>query len=152
MKQSVDIPDDINREEVSKYDILVVASEYNQAITNKQVAVVDELLRQTGIENTKVVRVPGVFEIPLVIKWALEKNKYDAVIALGCVIRGETEHFNQIVSSCTRGIERLMMDARIPISDGVLAVDSTAQAEARIDRAKEVAVAAIKMVLLKSRL
>ena len=89
----------------------------------------DTLIRH-GVEATQieVVRVPGAFEIPLALKTLATSQKYDALIALGAVIRGATPHFDYVAGECAKGLAQVMMQHDIPVAFGVLTVDSIEQA------------------------
>lgn len=115
---------------------------------------VDSLLRH-GVEeeNITIIRAPGAFEIPLVVKKAAESQKYDAIIALGAVIRGGTPHFEYVAGECTKGLASASMEAGIPVSFGVLTVDSIEQAIERSgtkagNKGEEAAMSAFEMVSL----
>ncbi|ASP40659.1 6,7-dimethyl-8-ribityllumazine synthase [Bacterioplanes sanyensis] len=115
---------------------------------------VDSLLRH-GVEeeNITIIRAPGAFEIPLVVKKAAESQNYDAIIALGAVIRGGTPHFEYVAGECTKGLASASMEANIPVSFGVLTVDSIEQAIERSgtkagNKGEEAAMSAFEMVSL----
>lgn len=131
----------------------VVASVFNSFITNRLVdGAVDALLR-TGAEMPFVLQVPGAFEIPLAARKAAETKKYDAIICIGCLLRGDTAHYDVIVNEVTRGIGQSAQETGVPHAFGVLTCDTLEQA---IDRAGlkmgnkgfEAALAAIEMANL----
>ncbi len=134
--------------------IAIVAAKYNRKITDAMVASAEHALAARKVARTEVWRVPGVFEIPLAVRQLLKDKGCDGVVALGCVIRGETAHFDQIVSSCTRGIQKVSLDSGIPVGHGILAVENEAQALVRCqaggdhDRAAEAAVAVLELARL----
>ena len=136
--------------------VRVVASKYNRAIVDALLAAALETLRRHGVRDRDltVVRVPGAFEIPLAL--ARCAGDYDAQIALGCVVRGETAHFDQVVNQCSRGVMDVMMRTRVPVAFGVLAVDEVEHARARsgstLNRGEEAALAAIESARLMDRL
>lgn len=130
--------------------IAVVASKYHSRFTDAMVESACEALADCSVEDIKVVRVPGVFEIPLAANWLLVLDEdCDAVVALGCVIRGETVHFDQIVSACTHQIAKVSVANGVPVTHGIVAAENEAQAEARClgehNRAVEAAVAAVDL-------
>ena len=96
--------------------------------------------------STKVVKVPGVFEIPVVISKNIKK--YDAFIALGCVIKGETPHFDFISNTTTQAIMNLSVDSKKPIGNGIITCLNMDQAKARIQKGKEAAQAVISVLSL----
>jgi 6,7-dimethyl-8-ribityllumazine synthase len=108
----------------------IVVSRFNDFVTGKLVdGAVDAIDRCGGDrEDIDVFRVPGSFEIPLVAKRVAESEKYDAIICLGAVIRGETPHFDYVASEVTKGIAHLNLDYAIPISYGIITADNTEQA------------------------
>ncbi len=92
-----------------------------------------DALRRHGVSDDQitVVRAPGAFEIPLVCKKVAESGNYDAIVALGAVIRGGTPHFEYVAGECTKGVAQVTMDTGIPVAFGVLTVDSIEQAVER---------------------
>lgn len=119
---------------------------------------VDSLLRH-GVEeeNITIVRAPGAFEIPLVVQKVAASDKYDAIIALGAVIRGGTPHFEYVAGECTKGLATVSMEYGVPVSFGVLTVDSIEQAIERSgtkagNKGEEAAMSAFEMVSLLNAL
>jgi len=112
------------------FKFALVVSRFNDFITGRLLeGAVDAIVRSDGKkEDIDVIRVPGAFEIPLVAKRAALSKKYDAVICLGAVIRGETPHFDYIASEVTKGIALLNLELSIPIAYGVITADNTEQA------------------------
>jgi len=118
-----------------------------------------DTLRRHGIsdEQMKIVRVPGAFEIPLVCQRIAKVGGTDAIIALGAVIRGGTPHFEHVAGECTKGIAHVSLECGLPISFGVLTVDSIEQAVERSgtkagNKGAEAAASAIEMVDLLARI
>jgi 6,7-dimethyl-8-ribityllumazine synthase len=111
-------------------------------------------LRRGGLEkNLDVLRVPGAFELPLVAKALAVTGRYDAIVALGCVIRGDTAHFDHVAGECARGIMQAALDTRIPVIFGVLTVEDVEQAIeraalARADKGGEAMDAALETAAL----
>lgn len=136
----------------------VVVSRFNEFITRKLVEGAQDALLRHGVneENIDIAWVPGSFEIPLIVKKLAQTKKYDAIICLGAVIRGETPHFEYIATEVTKGIAKLGLEAELPISYGIITADSLEQAIERAgakagNRGFNAAVDAIEMVnLLKS--
>lgn len=115
---------------------------------------VDSLLRH-GVDedNITIIRAPGAFEIPLVAQKAAQSKKYDAVITLGAVIRGGTPHFEYVAGECVSGLTRASLEAGIPVTFGVLTVDTIEQAIERSgtkagNKGEEAAMTAFEMVSL----
>ncbi len=112
----------------------VVMSRFNEFITTKLLAGAVEALTSHGCQDSQVtcVQVPGAFELPLVAKKLAESGSYDAVICLGCIIRGETPHFEYIAAEAARGLAQVALSTGVPIVFGVITADTVEQA---IDRA-----------------
>ncbi len=134
----------------------IVVSRFNEAITQKLLETALRALADRGAAATEVAWVPGAFEIPLVAKRLAQTGRYDAVICLGCVIKGETAHFEYVAGEAARGIARASFETGVPVIYQVLSVYNPAQAAARVtdelDRGREGALAAIEMARLLRRL
>ena len=100
-----------------------------------------------GEDDIEVVTVPGALEVPLALKALAQADEFDALIALGCVIRGETYHFELVCNESARGISRVQLDHGIAIANAILTVENEAQAEARIVKGAEAARVAVEMAL-----
>ena len=137
----------------------IVASRFNDFVTSRLLGGALDALERTGTAESDitVVRVPGSFEIPLAAKKLVQAKKYDAVICLGTLIRGETPHFDYISSEVTKGIGSVALESGTPVAFGVLTADSVEQA---IDRAGmksgnkgfEAALSAVEMASLLKQL
>jgi 6,7-dimethyl-8-ribityllumazine synthase len=137
----------------------IVVSRFNSFITDRLLAAAGDALERAGAqsEDVEVVRVPGSFELPLVAKKLAATEKYDALIAIGCVLRGETSHYDYVCSETARGLQLAQMDSGLPIIFCVLTCDTLEQA---IDRAGlkggnkgfEAGLAAIEMAHLSRKL
>jgi 6,7-dimethyl-8-ribityllumazine synthase len=112
------------------YKFALIVSRFNNFITEKlQDGAVDALLRSgTKPEEVDIIKVPGAFEIPLAAKRCLGSEKYDAVICLGTVIRGETPHFDFVANEVTKGIAQLNLEYGKPVAYGIITADNTEQA------------------------
>jgi 6,7-dimethyl-8-ribityllumazine synthase len=112
----------------------IVVSRFNQFITERLLVGALDALSRSGAasEQIEVVRVPGSFEIPIAAKKLAESGKYNAVICIGCVLRGETTHYDYVCSESARGIQLAQMDTGVPMAFCVLTCDTLEQA---IDRA-----------------
>lgn len=139
--------------------VALVAGRFNAFITKNLVeGAVDTLVRH-GIEDSAitVVWAPGAFEIPLVVKRVAARGEFDAIIALGCVIRGGTPHFDYVAGEAAKGIGQLSLQCDIPILFGVLTTDSIEQAIERAgtkagNKGAEAAMAALEMMTLMEKL
>lgn len=111
-------------------NVAIVVSRFNDFITHKLLDGALDCLKRHGCEddNILVTRIPGAFEIPLVAKKLADSKKYDAVICVGCVIRGATPHFDYVANESTKGIAHVMMDSGVPVSFGILTTDTIEQA------------------------
>ena len=107
-------------------------------------------LQRLGVaeDDIEVVTVPGALEIPLALKALAQSDEFDALIALGCVIRGETYHFELVCNESARGITQVQLDHMVPVANAILTVENQAQAEARISKGAEAARVAVEMALM----
>ncbi|OGP90839.1 MAG: 6,7-dimethyl-8-ribityllumazine synthase [Deltaproteobacteria bacterium RBG_16_47_11] len=108
----------------------IVVSRFNSFISDRLLEGAMDALRRSGAEeeNCLVVRVPGAFEIPLAAKKMVQTGRFDAIICLGCVIRGATPHYAYIATEVTKGIASLSLESEIPVAFGVLTTDTIEQA------------------------
>ena len=137
----------------------IVVSRFNSFITDRLLAAATDALERGGAENkgVDVVHVPGAFELPLAAKKLAAIGKYDALIAIGCILRGETAHYDYVCSETARGLQLAQMDTGLPIIFCVLTCDTLEQA---IDRAGlkggnkgfEAGLAAMEMAQLSRKL
>jgi len=130
----------------------VVVSRYNDFVTDRLQAGALGALANTGVAPTDVtvVRVPGAFEIPIAAQHAAESGRYDAIVCLGCVIRGETPHFEYLASAVANGLTSASAATGIPMAFGVLTTNSVEEAIARAgdgpsNKGWEAAAAAVEM-------
>ena len=89
-------------------------------------------LEEAGVTTVESFSVPGAFELPLVAKYAAESGRFDAVVCLGAVIRGETDHYDYVCQAASHGISRVSLETGVPVGFGVLTVDTMEQALARV--------------------
>jgi 6,7-dimethyl-8-ribityllumazine synthase len=133
----------------------VVRSRFNPDVSEAlREQCLDELLK-LGVapEDILLAEVPGALEIPLILQKMADSEQFDALIALGAVIRGETYHFELVSNESAAGIARVALDSGIPIANGVLTTDTDAQARARVvEKGRDVARVAIEMANLASTL
>jgi 6,7-dimethyl-8-ribityllumazine synthase len=134
----------------------IVVSRFNDFVTNRLEAGAVEALKTSGVrvENISVVKVPGAFEIPFAAKRAAREGKFDAVVCLGCLIRGATPHFEYIAAAASQGIMAASVDTGVPMTFGVLTTNSVEEAMERAtdgpsNKGWEAAMAAIEMATLK---
>lgn len=126
----------------------IVQARFNQGVTNALAkACWDELLAH-GVQEKNIdhVQVPGALEVPVALQALAETNRYDALIALGCIIRGETYHFELVANESAAGVTRVSLDYQLPIANAVLTTENMEQAIARqVDKGKDAALVAIEM-------
>jgi 6,7-dimethyl-8-ribityllumazine synthase len=137
----------------------IVVSRFNEFITNKLIGGAEDMLKRHGVadENISLVWVPGAFEIPSVAKKISESGKFDAVICLGCVIRGATPHFDYVSAEVSKGVASVGLQSKVPVIFGVLTTDTIEQAVERAgtkagNKGADAAVNAIEMVSLYSQM
>lgn len=137
----------------------IVAARFNERIVARLIdGAVDCLLRHgASSEDITIVRVPGAWELPLALEGLAQRGEFEALIAVGAVIRGETPHFDYVCAGATQGIGRVASDHGLPVALGLLTCDDSQQAEARAggkagNKGHEAALAAIEMRDLLSRL
>ncbi len=137
----------------------IVASRFNGLVTDALVAGALRTFARYGVgeDRVTVVRVPGVWELPLAARWLIEAQPLDALVALACVIRGATAHFDQIVGGATSALRNLTETAHVPIAHGIVATDDAEDALSRAgmkhgNKGEEAVLAALEMASLRARL
>ena len=137
----------------------IVASRWNPRIVDPLVAGAERVLREHGVAEDAIdtIRVPGAWEIPVMAAKLAAGGRYAGIIALGCVVRGDTRHYEHVADGCSEGLMRAALDHRVPVLNGVLAVEKYADAEARAggahgNKGEDVALAAVEMADLWSKL
>ena len=126
----------------------IVASRFNEALASKLVERAQAEAKKLGAQ-VSVVSVPGALEIPVALQWMAKSGKFDALVAVGCVIRGDTYHFEVVANESARGLMDVALDSGLPIANGILTTEDEAQAEARLDKGAEAVRAAIEMAKLR---
>ena len=134
--------------------LAIVVSRFNGGVTNRLLERALDELETLGVERelVTVMPVPGAFELPLAAMALAKTRRYSCVVALGCVIRGETPHFDFVAGEAASGLQLAALETGVPVSFGVLTVDTAEQAEARIDRAADAVRSALEMVDVFARL
>lgn len=139
--------------------IAIVVSRFNGTVTDRLLAGARACLLEHGVseKDIDIVSVPGAWELPAAAQFAAQRKRYSAVVAIGCIVRGDTPHFDFIASAAAHGLTRVGLDAGIPVAFGVLTTDDLRQAEARAGGAHgnkgwEAAAAALEMADLRARL
>ena len=129
----------------------IVRARFNEAITSKLVQACLAELERLDVEDGDIrhVTVPGALEIPIALKAMAESGDFDALVALGCIIRGETYHFELVANESGAGVTRVALDHGVPIANAILTVENEAQAWARAeDKGREAARVAVEMANL----
>jgi 6,7-dimethyl-8-ribityllumazine synthase len=127
-----------------------VCGRFNDFVTDRLLAGALAAAEKYGTEEPSVSWVPGAFEIPLAVQRLAAS--YDAVVALGAVIRGDTPHFDFVAGECASGLMRVQLDTGVPCVFGVLTTDTVEQAEARLDKGFDSMETAIEMAMLLKEL
>jgi 6,7-dimethyl-8-ribityllumazine synthase len=134
--------------------VAVVVAKFNGDITSRLLERALAELEEVGIqrEAVTIVPVPGAFELPLAAIALAKTRRYACIVALGCVIRGETPHFEYVAGEAASGLQLAAIETGVPVSFGVLTTESVEQAEARIDRAADAVRSALEMADIFSQL
>jgi 6,7-dimethyl-8-ribityllumazine synthase len=109
----------------------IVVARFNSAITERLLEGAREALQKAGAAGHQVFHVPGAFELPLAAMKLARRGGFDAIIALGAVVRGDTPHFDYVAGEAASGLQRVALDTGVPVAFGVLTTDTMEQAEAR---------------------
>jgi len=129
----------------------IVASRFNEEICGKLVEHARAEAQKLKAELTPV-QVPGALEIPLALQWMAQSGRFDALVALGAVIRGDTYHFEVVANESARGVMDVMLECGVPVANAILTTDDEKQAEARLDKGAEAVRVAVEMAQLKAGL
>jgi 6,7-dimethyl-8-ribityllumazine synthase len=157
MPGELDIPDGVAVLEGSPSGaartVGVVVSRFNGEISNRLLESALEALAAAGVSEARitVMPVPGAFELPIGAMALAKTRRYSCVIALGCVIRGETAHFDYVAGEAASGLQLAGLETGVPVAFGVLTVDTAEQAEARVDKGADAVRAALEMADLFSQ-
>ena len=150
--------------QISDYSIdgarfAIVAARFNTAITDALLEGAVATLAEHGVpdDHVSVIQVPGAFEIPITAKRLAASGRYEAIIALGAVVRGGTPHFEYVAGECAHGVSRVALEENVPVIFGVLTTDTDEQARDRAggkegNKGFEAALAGLEMVTLLRRL
>ncbi len=137
----------------------IVVARFNSFVVDKLLEGAIDTLRRHGVpdEDITVIKAPGAFELPVLTRNVLATGTYDAVIALGAVIRGGTPHFEYVAGECVKGLSVVSLESRIPVAFGVLTVDTIEQAIERAgtkagNKGAEAALSALEMVSVINKL
>jgi 6,7-dimethyl-8-ribityllumazine synthase len=129
----------------------IVQARFNAALTDALAQACIAELNALGVadKHIKHVSVPGALEVPLALLALADSEGYDALVAIGCVVRGETYHFELVANESAAGVSRVSLDREIPIANAILTVDTEAQAQARVhEKGRDAARVAVEMANL----
>jgi 6,7-dimethyl-8-ribityllumazine synthase len=147
----LDIPDDVNliegEPDGTRRGVAIVAARFNGEIVNKLLESALEELDEAGVRRDAItiMPVPGAFELPLAAMALAKTRRFACVVALGCIVRGETPHFEFIASEAASGLQLAALETGVPVAFGVLTVDMIEQAEARVSKGAEAVRTALEM-------
>jgi 6,7-dimethyl-8-ribityllumazine synthase len=158
VRGEVDVPDGYTVLEGTplgkRRSVGIVVSRFNGGVTNRMLQSALEALVEAGVaqDAITVMPVPGAFELPLAAMALAKTRRYACIVALGAIVRGDTPHFDYVASECASGLQLAGIETGVPVSFGVLTVDTVDQAEARIHKAAEAVRSALEMADLFARL
>jgi 6,7-dimethyl-8-ribityllumazine synthase len=127
----------------------IVASRFNEQIAGELLQRARAEARKLGVELEEK-SVPGALEIPVALQWMAQSGRYDALVAVGAVIRGETYHFEVVCNESARGVMDVALESGLPVANGILTTNDEAQASARLDKGAEAVRVAVEMAKLRA--
>lgn len=128
--------------------VAIVQARFNAKIVDALAEGCIAELKKLGVTRVEHVKVPGALEVPLALQALAQTGKFDAMVALGCVIRGETYHFEQVCNDSGRGVMDVQLATGVPIANAILTVENDAQALARVPKGTDAARVAVEMARL----
>ena len=131
--------------------IAIVQARFNEPITERLVQSCIAELRLLGVDDASIthVTVPGALEVPIALAGLADSERFDALVAIGCIVRGETYHFELVANESAAGVSRVALDHRVPVANAILTVENEAQAWARADdKGRDAARVAVEMANL----
>ena len=129
----------------------IVASRFNEEITGQLLERARAEARKLGVE-AQVVQVPGALEIPLALQWLAQSGRFDALVAVGAVIRGDTYHFEVVANESARGVSEVALESGLPVANAILTLNKESEAKDRLDKGAEGVRVAVEMAKLKASL
>jgi 6,7-dimethyl-8-ribityllumazine synthase len=130
----------------------IVASRFNEDISGELLQRARAEAARLEISELAVESVPGALEIPLALQWLAQSGRFDALVAIGCVVRGETYHFEIVCNESARGVMDVALEYGVPVANGILTTEDEAQALARLDKGAEAVRVAVHMAKLRAKL
>jgi 6,7-dimethyl-8-ribityllumazine synthase len=129
----------------------IVASRFNEELCKQLLQRAQAEAAKQGVQDVVVEQVPGALEIPLALQWLAQTGRFDCLVALGCVVRGDTYHFEIVANESARGVTDVALEFGIPVANGILTTDDEAQAKARLDKGAEAVRVALDMARLRAK-
>ena len=126
----------------------IVASRFNEELSGELLKRARAQAETLGVELS-VTSVPGALEIPLALQWLAQSGRFDALVAVGCVVRGDTYHFEIVANESARGVMDVSLEFGVPVANGILTTEDEQQAKARLDKGAEAVRVAVEMAKLK---
>jgi 6,7-dimethyl-8-ribityllumazine synthase len=130
----------------------IVASRFNEDLCAQLLQRAKAEAAKLGVKDVEVESVPGALEIPLALQWMAQSGRYNCLAAIGCVVRGDTYHFEIVANESARGVMDVALEFGIPVANGILTTDTEAQAKARLDKGAEAVRVAVEMAKLRAKL
>ena len=130
----------------------IVASRFNEGLCAQLLQRAKAEAAKLGVQDLVVESVPGALEIPLALQWMAQSGRFDCLAAIGCVVRGDTYHFEIVANESARGVMDVALEFGIPVANGILTTDTEEQAKARLDKGAEAVRVAVEMATLRAKL
>ena len=130
----------------------IVASRFNEDLSGELLLRAKAEAARLQISELSIESVPGALEIPLALQWLAQSGRFDALVALGCVVRGDTYHFEIVCNESARGVMDVALEYGVPVANGILTTEDEAQAVARLDKGVEAVRVAVHMAELQAKL
>jgi 6,7-dimethyl-8-ribityllumazine synthase len=130
----------------------IVASRFNEDLSGELLLRAKAEAARLEISELSIESVPGALEIPLALQWLAQSGRFDALVALGCVVRGDTYHFEVVCNESARGVMDVALEYGVPVANGILTTEDEAQAVARLDKGAEAVRVAVQMAELRAEL
>ena len=130
----------------------IVASRFNEDLCAQLLQRARAEAAKLGVQEVVVEAVPGALEIPLALQWLAQSGRFDCLAAIGCVVRGDTYHFEIVANESARGVMDVALEFGIPVANGILTTDTEEQAKARLDKGAEAVRVALEMAKLRAKL
>lgn len=130
----------------------IVASRFNEDLCAQLLQRARAEAAKLGVKDVVVESVPGALEIPLALQWMAQSGRFDCLVAVGCVVRGDSYHFEIVCNESARGVMDVALECGIPVANGILTTDTEEQATARLDKGAEAVRVAVEMAGLRAKL